>query len=90
MLHHSDSAAVQDRVFAEALRVLRPGGVLVGSEGYSNERMRQAHVDDQFVPVDPDELPARLGTIGFGDVRVEHGELEYRFQARKPGPAPDQ
>ena len=85
VLHHTDTAAVQDRVFAELLRVLRPGGVLVGSEGYDNERTMRAHVGDQFVPVDPQELPRLLEAIGFTGVEVEHGEFDFRFQARKPG-----
>ena len=85
VLHHTETAAVQDRVFAELLRVLRPGGVLVGSEGYDNERTRRAHVGDQFVPVDPEGLPRRLGAIGFTEVGVEHGEYDFRFHARKPG-----
>jgi SAM-dependent methyltransferase len=84
MLHHAEEAAVQDRVFAEMLRVLRPGGILVGSEGYDDKRTRSAHAGDQFVPVDPQELPQRLGVAGFTDVGVEHGEFDFRFQARKP------
>ena len=84
VLHHAETVTVQDRVFAELLRVLRPGGILVGSEGYDNERTRRAHDGDQFVPVDPDELPQRLGAIGFTEVGVEHGEYDFRFQARKP------
>src|SRR6202034_3384442 len=31
MLHHLPSVADQDRLFAEALRVLRPGGVFAGT-----------------------------------------------------------
>jgi SAM-dependent methyltransferase len=85
VLHHTETAAVQDRVFAELLRMLRPGGVLVGSEGYDNERTRSAHEGDQFTPVDPDGLAQRLGAIGFTGIAVEHGELDFRFQARKPG-----
>ena len=84
VLHHTESAAIQDRVFAELLRVLRPGGILVGSEGYDNERTRLAHAGDQFVPVDPEELPRRLEAIGFTGVGVEPGEFDFRFQARKP------
>ena len=84
-LHHAESAAVQDRIFAEVLRVLRPGGILVGSEGYDNERTRRAHDGDQFAPVDPEGLPRWLGAIGFTDVSVEHGEYDFRFLARKPG-----
>jgi SAM-dependent methyltransferase len=85
VLHHTETPATQDRVFAELLRVLRPGGILVGSEGYDNERTRRAHDGDQFVPVDPDGLPQRLGAIGFTDIGVARGELDYRFHARKPG-----
>ena len=85
VLHHTDTASVQDRIFAELLRVLRPGGILVGSEGYDNERTRRAHVGDQFVPVDPEVLPRRLEAIGFTRAGVEHGEFDFRFQARKPG-----
>jgi len=76
---------LQDRVFAELLRVLRPGGILVGSEGYDSERTRRAHDGDQFVPVDPEALPGRLEAIGFTDVSVEHGEYDFRFRARKSG-----
>jgi SAM-dependent methyltransferase len=85
MLHHAESAAVQDRVFAELLRVPRPGGILVGSEGYDSERTRRAHDGDQFVPVDPEALPGRLEAIGFTDVSVEHSEYDFRFRARKSG-----
>ena len=84
VLHHAGSAVIQDRVFAELLRVLRPGGILVGSEGYDNERTRHAHAGDQFVPVDPEALPRRLEAVGFTAVEVEPGELDFRFQARKP------
>jgi SAM-dependent methyltransferase len=84
-LHHTETVAAQDRVFAELLRVLRPGAILVGSEGYDNEQTRHAHVGDQFVPVDPERLPQRLESIGFTEVGVERGEYDFRFQARKPG-----
>jgi SAM-dependent methyltransferase len=73
VLHHTETPAVQDGIFAELLRVLRPGGILVGSEGYDNERTRLAHAGDQFVPVDPDGLPQRLEAIGFTEIEVEHG-----------------
>ena len=85
VLHHTETAAVQDRIIAELRRVLRPGGVLVGSEGYDNERTRNGHAGDQFVPLDPEALPGRLAAIGFTGIVVEHGEYDYRFHARKPG-----
>jgi SAM-dependent methyltransferase len=84
VLHHVASAAVQDQIFAELLRVLRPGGALVGSDGYDNEPTREAHTGDQFVPLAPETLPERLAAIGFSDVAVTRGEYDFRFYARKP------
>ena len=85
VLHHIDSADVQDQVLAELLRVLRPGGTLVGADGFDDEGTRQAHTDDVFVPLDPGGLAERLGVIGFRDVQVEYGEYDFRFCARKGG-----
>lgn len=84
VLHHVESNAVQDSIFGELLRVLRPGGVLLGSDGYDDDRVRAAHVDDLFVPLDPETLPRRLSALGFADVRIDHGEYDFRFHARKP------
>jgi SAM-dependent methyltransferase len=83
-LHHVESAAVQDQILRELLRVLRPGGALVGSDGYDNEGTRQAHDDDLFVPMDPAALTDRLGAIGFTAAAVDRGEYDFRFFARKP------
>lgn len=87
VLHHVPSAALQDQIFGEVLRVLRPGGVLVASDGYDDEGVRARHVDDLFVPLDPETLPERLGAIGFTDIGVGRYEYEFRFHARKPVPA---
>jgi len=84
VLHHVPSAAVQDQVFAEILRVLRPGAALVASDGYDNEGTRLHHADDLFVPLDPAALPARLGDLGFTDIAIDRGEYDFRFIARKP------
>jgi SAM-dependent methyltransferase len=84
VLHHIPSPAEQDQVFAEILRVLQPGAAFVGADGLDDERIRAAHVDDVFVPVDPDQLPERLGRIGFADVVVDRDDYQFRFCARKP------
>jgi SAM-dependent methyltransferase len=84
MLHHVPSAELQDRVFAELNRVLRPGGVLVASDAVESDAIREFHVDDVFVPVDPDTLGSRLEAAGFTDVHIDLGDYELRFKAVKP------
>ncbi|MEV0405651.1 class I SAM-dependent methyltransferase [Actinoallomurus sp. NPDC050550] len=85
MLHHVPSPALQDRVFAEACRVLRPGGVFAGSDGQPSLRFRLIHLRDTLVPVDPSTLPARLTAAGFEDVRVWRMPGRVNFTARRPG-----
>jgi hypothetical protein len=44
MLHHVPSAALQDRLLAEARRVLRPGGVFAGFDGVASWLFRVIHI----------------------------------------------
>ncbi|WP_407688378.1 class I SAM-dependent methyltransferase [Mycobacterium sp. HUMS_1102779] len=83
MLHHVPTAELQDRLFAEAFRVLRPGGVFAGSDSMSSLRFRLLHVRDTCNPVSPEELPDRLRAIGFRDVKVDVCEGRLRWRARK-------
>lgn len=86
MLHHVPSAELQDRVLAEACRILRPGGVLAGTDSTGGGlAFRLLHVADTFVPVSPDTLPDRLSAAGFSDPQVAVNETSVRFTARKPG-----
>jgi len=85
VMHHVPSAAQQDRIFGEILRVLQPGAMLVGCDGYDDPRTREAHEDHTFVPLDPDALPARLTGLGYADVRIDRGDYDFRYAARKPG-----
>ena len=83
MLHHLPCPTAQDRLFAEAARVLRPGGVFAGSDSIASPGLRGFHHDDVYVPVDPTGLPARLEAAGFTDVEVSVPEPEwFTFQAR--------
>lgn len=84
MLHHVPSAQQQDRLFAEAARVLRPGGMFAGSDSRLSLRFRFVHIGDTMVAVDPDTLPDRLRLAGLTDTRVELGSRSLRFAATRP------
>ena len=85
MLHHVPSAALQDDLFAEAHRVLAPGGVFAGSDSQLSLRFRLLHIGDTMVVLDAGTLPQRLARAGFTDVHVEHDPgRAVRFRARKP------
>ena len=88
MLHHVPTDKLQDRVFEELCRVLRPGGLLVGSDSVDTPARRELHEGDIFNPVDPETLPGRLREAGFVDISLqrENEELQDRFYfwARAP------
>src|SRR5262249_40233071 len=46
MLHHVPTRARQRAVLAELVRVLRPGGVLVGSDSLASDSLRVFHESD--------------------------------------------
>jgi SAM-dependent methyltransferase len=71
MLHHVHSTEAQDALFAEARRVLRPGGSFGGSDSIASPRLQEFHHDDIYVPVDPATLADRLRRAGFSTVDVQ-------------------
>jgi len=84
MLHHLPSAQLQDRVFAEAKRVLRNGGVFAGTDSLGTGPLfKFLHVRDTLVPVSPDGLPERLQAAGLSEPSVQIGGRSFRFRARK-------
>jgi SAM-dependent methyltransferase len=84
MLHHVPSAELQDKLFAEVARVLRPGGVFAGEDSLDSPEFRELHHDDICVPIDPDGLQARLTRAGFSAVRVDTNPFAVRFRAITP------
>lgn len=84
MLHHVPSTDDQDRLFAQALRVLEPGGVFCGCDSRPNLRWRLLHVMDTCTVLEPETLQVRLELAGFTDVRVDMTPRRTRFRARRP------
>jgi ubiquinone/menaquinone biosynthesis C-methylase UbiE len=77
MLHHVPTVALQDRLFAEVARVLRPGAALVASDSLASDELAAHHEGDTYNPVEPAALLTRLQTLGFASmtVTVGHGVL---------------
>jgi hypothetical protein len=79
MLHHVPSVALQDRVFVEVHRVLKLGGIFVGTDSQLSWWMKIFHIHDTLVVVNPVTLPHRLEVAGFTGVNVETNNSRFRF-----------
>lgn len=88
MLHHVPSPERQDRLFAEAARVLRPGGVFAGLDSQPSLRFRLLHVGDTMVVLDPATLPDRLRAAGLERVEVDRFPGQVHFAGRRPSAQP--
>ncbi|HWO39594.1 MAG TPA: class I SAM-dependent methyltransferase [Candidatus Acidoferrum sp.] len=84
MLHHLPSTEMQDRVIAEAFRVLAPGGTFVGTDSRAGLRVKLFHWFDTMVIVDPRTFPRRLKEAGFSDAQMEITAGAFRFRAVRP------
>jgi len=82
MLHHVPTRAAQDQVLAEAFRVLRPGGVFLGSDSLPSDGLHHFHVGDTYNPVEPAAFLTRLQTVGFAAITLRVGP-NLIFTARK-------
>lgn len=86
MLHHIPTTAQQDAVLFEVFRVLRPGGVFVGSDSLASDGLHAFHVEDTYNPVEPSSFFTRLRMAGFGRVLLDADD-HLEFLAVKPGGA---
>lgn len=86
MLHHVPTFAGQQMLLHEAFRVLKPGGVFLGSDSLASNDLHHFHSGDDYNPVDPASFLTRLLAVGFTQLTiVVDGDL--RFVARKPDPS---
>ena len=83
VLHHLRAREAQDRAFAEAHRVLRPGGYFFAFEIRDGWLQRAIHKNSTFVPVQPASVPARLTAAGFSRVTVDIRQGGFRIRARR-------
>ncbi|MDQ6696037.1 MAG: class I SAM-dependent methyltransferase [Actinomycetota bacterium] len=70
MLHHVPTLELQDDLFADVARVLRPGGVFVASDSVASAELAALHDDDVYNPVDPTTVDRRMRDAGFATVEV--------------------
>lgn len=83
MLHHVPTAELQDRLFAEVARVLRPDGLFVAADSRASDELAAFHHDDTYNPVDPDTVADRLAAARFTAVEVRANEHGWAAHARR-------
>lgn len=83
MLHHVPSPELQNQLFAEAARVLRPGAPFVAVDSVWSREVEAFHDGDTYIPADPASLPDRLDAAGFADIDVRVGPFGWTALAKK-------
>jgi SAM-dependent methyltransferase len=83
VLHHLRSRELQDRMFAEVFRVLRPGGVFLAFEITDTWLNRAIHYKSTFTPLTPGSAFARLTAAGFSRVSVDFRRGGFRLSAAR-------
>jgi SAM-dependent methyltransferase len=85
MLHHIGSPHLQDRLLAEAARVLEPGGTFAGTDSVGGSlKFKLLHVGDTLTLIAPSGFPARLTSAGLTAPAVEVKSGRMRFRAQRP------
>ncbi|MFI5507107.1 class I SAM-dependent methyltransferase [Mycobacterium sp. NPDC051804] len=82
MLHHVPTIELQDRLFTEVARVLRPGAALVASDSLASDELEAHHEGDTYNPVDPSTLESRLVTAGFERIEIRTNPYGWSAIAR--------
>jgi SAM-dependent methyltransferase len=83
VLHHLPTVPQQYAALTEAFRLLRPGGVLVGSDSLASTELHEFHEGDTYNPIDPARLLVFLQAIGYGWINLTVDCGVMTFAARK-------
>lgn len=85
VLHHVAPRARQDRLLAEAARVLRPNGTFVLLESLPSLALRALHIGDTLLLSEPGAIERRLADAGFARATVDVRPHVFRVQATRTG-----
>jgi ubiquinone/menaquinone biosynthesis C-methylase UbiE len=84
MLHHVPTRDLQDRVFSEVARVLKPGAAFVLGDSLASAELEAHHEGDTYNPLDPQDVANRLKAAGFTEAVVKTNDFGWVASARRP------
>jgi len=84
MLHHVPTADAQQRLLAEAFRVLRPGGIFAGVDSKWGPLFAIGHLGDTLNLIPASDIAQRLRSARFVDVTSSEKRSAFRFRAVRP------
>lgn len=83
VLHHLKSRELQNQMFAEVFRVLRPGGIFVAFEITDSWFHRFSHFRSTFTPLAPASAFPRLSAAGFSGIDLDLRKGAFRLTATR-------
>lgn len=84
MLHHLKSTQLQDQMFAEVFRILRPGGLFLAFDITHLWLHPILHARSTYTPVSPATVVPRLNSVGFSNVALDVRTGAFRVTATRP------
>ncbi len=88
MLHHVPTVALQDLLFAQVARVLRPGACFVASDSVASGELEALHDGDPYNPIQPEAVEQRLVAASFEGIDVRSKAFGWAAHATRAGDKP--